>query len=112
MNKEIEIKLKYSNERDLRKRITDLKAKFVGKYEIIDIYYAKFGETMKTAEKLLRVRNKKGFSELTYKGGRETDSDVWERVEINVPIGDAEKMALILQNLGFNKILQNKTLRE
>ena len=37
---------------------------------------------------------------------------MWERVEINVPIGDAEKMELILKNLGFVRILKNRTIRE
>ena len=37
---------------------------------------------------------------------------MWERVEINVPIGDADKMELILRNLGFVIILINRTVRE
>lgn len=110
--KEIEIKLKYSNEIKLRKKIKDLKANHKENIEIIDCYYAKEGESMKNAEKLLRIRTKKGVSELTYKGKRETDSDVWERVEINVPVGDPEKMELILNNLGLIQILKNRTLRE
>ena len=67
---------------------------------------------MKTAENLLRIRTKKGVSEITYKGKRETDNNVWERVEINVPVGDPEKMELILKTLGLIRILKNRTLRE
>ncbi len=110
--KEIEIKLKYSDEKSLRERLTKIGAKPIQTYEIIDTYYAKNGETMKTAENLLRIRTKKGVSEITFKGKRETESAVWERVEINVPIGDAEKMELILKNLGLVRILKNRTLRE
>ncbi len=110
--KEIEIKLKYSNEKSLRERLSKVGAKPTQTYEIIDVYYAKEGETMKTAESLLRIRTKKGVSEITYKGKRETDSNVWERVEINVPVGDPEKMELILKNLGLVRILRNRTLRE
>ena len=109
--KEIEIKLKYSDENALRKKIKSI-GKHTETYEIIDCYYGKDGENMKTAENLLRIRTKKGVSELTFKGKRETDSNVWERVEINVPIGDSEKMDLILKSLGLKRILKNKTLRE
>ncbi len=110
--KEIEIKLKYSDEAVLRDKLKSLKAKHTETYEIADCYYAKDGETMKNAENLLRVRIKKGISELTYKGKRETDDEIWERVEVNVPVGDPEKMGLILVNLGFKYILKNRTLRE
>ncbi|MGV8142246.1 MAG: class IV adenylate cyclase [Candidatus Pacearchaeota archaeon] len=110
--KEIEIKLKYRDEKTFRNKLKTLKATPTETYEIIDCYYAKHGETMKNAEKLLRVRTKKGVSELTFKGKRETNSNVWERVEINTPIGEPEKMKLILEQLGFKKILKNKTVRE
>ena len=110
--KEIEIKLKYRDEKSFRNKLKAIKAKPIETYEIIDCYYAKDDETMKSAEKLLRVRTKRGVSELTFKGKLETDSNVWERVEINTPIGDPEKMISILGHLGFKKILQNKTLRE
>ncbi|MEK6915544.1 MAG: CYTH domain-containing protein [Nanoarchaeota archaeon] len=110
--KEIEIKLKYSNEKDLRDKLKAVKGKPKETYEIIDCYYGKKGETMKTAENILRIRTKKGVSELTFKGKKETDSDVWERVEINVLVGDHEKMELILKSLGFKRILKNRTLRE
>jgi len=109
--KEIEIKLKFNDENVFRSRLKTL-GKHTETYEIIDCYYGKEGETMKTAENLLRIRVKKGVSELTFKGRRETESDVWERVEINVSIGDYEKMELILKSLGFKIIMKNRTLRE
>ncbi len=110
MNKEIEIKLKYSDESKLLDKLNSLKATHKDTFEIIDCYYAKNGETMRTAEKLLRIRTKKGISELTYKGKRETESNIWERVEINVPIKEPEKMNLILENIDsnfFNKLDRN-----
>lgn len=110
--KEIEIKLKYNDEKELIDKLEALGGKHTDTYEIIDCYYGKSGETMKTVENLLRIRTKKGVSELTFKGKRETDSNVWERVEINVPIGDSEKMELILKSLGLKRILKNRTLRE
>lgn len=110
--KEIEIKLKYTDEVLLRNKLRDLKAKFVERYEIVDYYYTKNGETMKTAENLLRIRTKKGASEFTFKGGRENKGDIWERVEINVPIGNAENMIKILDKIGFSLIRKNKTMRE
>ncbi len=110
--KEIEIKLKYTDEKSLRERLTKVGAKPTQTYEIVDIYYAKKGETMKTTETLLRIRTKKSISELTFKGKKETTSNVWERVEINVPISEPDKMELILHNLGLHRILKNRTLRE
>lgn len=110
--KEIEIKLKYSDEKAVREKLKEINAKLKETYEIIDCYYGKPGETMKTAENFLRIRTKKGFCELTFKGKKETDSNIWERVEINVPVGDHEKMELILKNLGLKMILKNRTLRE
>ncbi len=109
--KEIEIKLKYNDERLLRNKMKIL-GNHIETYEIIDCYYGKEGEDMKTAENLLRIRTKKGVSELTFKGKRETDSNVWERAEINVPIGDSEKMEMVLNRLGLKRILKNRTVRE
>src|SRR3989344_184689 len=110
--KEIEIKLKYSDEKELKKRLADLKAEFTEKYEVIDCYYANAGKTMKTAENLLRIRTKKEDSEFTFKGKRETDSDVWERVEINVPIQSPDNMKKILDKIGFKLTRKNRTVRE
>jgi len=56
--KEIEIRLKCSDEGLLRERLNELEAKPKETYEIVDVYYAKKGEGMNTAEKLLRVKNK------------------------------------------------------
>ena len=109
--KGIEIKLKFNDEKAFRIRLKSV-AKFTETYEIVDCYYGKEGETMKIAENLLRIRTKKGVSELTFKGKRETDSNVWERVEINVSIGDSEKMDLVLKSLGFKVIMKNRTFRE
>ncbi len=110
--KEIEIKLKYNDEKAFRDKLKTLKAKVTQTYEIIDCYYAKEGENMKNAQNLLRVRTKKEESELTFKGKRETESDVWERVEINVPIQKPENMGRILNEIGFKLIRKNRTVRE
>jgi|SRR3989344_8406150 len=109
--KEIEIKLKCKDENALRDKIKSL-GKHTETYEIIDCYYGKEGENMKTAKNLLRIRTKNGKSELTYKGKKETDGDILERVEINVTIGDSEKMEFVLKSLGLKRILKNRTIRE
>ena len=109
---EIEIKLKYSDEKTFRDKLKELNAKPLEIYEIVDCYYGKDGETMKSAETLLRVRTKNGKSELTFKGKKETDSNIWERVEINISIEEPEKMELVLKSLGLKRILKNRTLRE
>jgi len=109
--KEVEIKLKFNDENVFRGKLKSI-GKHTETYEIIDCYYGKEGESMKTAENLLRIRTKKEVSELTFKGKRETDSDVWERVEINVSIDNSEKMDIVLKSLGFKIIMKNRTLRE
>ncbi len=110
--KEIEIKLKCTNEKLFRQKLHELSAKFIDKYEIIDCYYTKNGDTMKTAENFLRIRTKKEKSELTFKSGRDTKGKVSERTEINVPIENPKNMQKILNSLGFKLIRKNKTIRE
>lgn len=110
--KEIEIKLKYKDEKALRSKLAALKSTHTETYEVSDIYYAKEGENIKNAENLLRIRTKKGVSEITLKGKIEKTGNIWERVEINVPIGEPEKMKLILEHLGLKCIFKNRAIRE
>ncbi len=110
--KEIEIKLKCNNEKLFRQKIRELNAKFIDHYEIVDDYYAKPGETIKTAEKFLRIRTKSGKSELTFKSGRDIKGKASERTEINVSIENPENMRAILSELGFKLIRKNRTIRE
>jgi len=60
----------------------------------------------------LRVRTKGEKSELTFKGKTESTDGIWKRVEINIGIDKGQNMIDILNNLGFNKISENKSIRE
>ena len=109
---EIEVKLKFEDKEKIVGKIKELGAKFREKYDLEDTYFSLKHNDMKNAHDLVRVRKKQDKAELTFKGKCETESHVWKRIELNTPIGDSETMMQILENLKFNKIIENKSLRE
>ena len=109
---EIEVKLKFKNKAEVIRELERLGAKFREKYELEDTYFSLEHGDMKNIHNLIRVRKKKGQSELTFKGKCETKSDIWKRLELSTSIGDSETMVKILKNLNFNKILENRSVRE
>jgi len=109
---EIEVKLKFDDKDKILSKLKELGATFREKYELSDTYFSLEHTDMKNAHDLVRVRKKGEKSELTFKGKCETESNVWKRIELTTSLGDSETMLQILGYLKFNKILENKSLRE
>jgi len=108
---EIEIKLKYNNKERVLKKMNDLGAKFKEKYLLHDTYFG-FTKDIGNKNKLVRIREKNKFYELTFKGEAEDKNHVWKRVEINTEIKEPNKVMEIIYNLGLVKIKENESERE
>jgi predicted adenylyl cyclase CyaB len=101
--KEIELKFKIENPGLIRKKLKEVRAKFIGRaFERTIKFDTKNGELEKQ-EKFLRVRA--GFENvITFKKKiNKVDKNFKEREEIEVEISNPEKMEKILENLGFTK---------
>lgn len=109
---EIEVKLKFEDKDKILSKLKELGATFREKYELSDTYFSLEYTDMKNAHDLVRIRKKGEKSELTFKGKCETESNVWKRIELTTSLGDSQAMLQILGYLKFNKILENKSIRE
>jgi predicted adenylyl cyclase CyaB len=103
MKKEIELKFKIENPGLIRKKLRNLKAKFIGKVFEKTIKFDTKNDGLEKQGKFLRVRT--GFENvITFKKKiNKVDKNFKEREEIEVEISDPEKMEKILENLGFAK---------
>jgi predicted adenylyl cyclase CyaB len=110
--KEIEIKLTFEDKEKVLAKLKELGATFREKYDLEDYYFSITGTDMANTNDLLRVRKKGNKQELTLKGKCETAGNVWERIEINSPIGDYEAVLKMFDHLKLNKLSVNKSLRE
>jgi len=100
---EKEIKLKIDNLNEFIARLKS-KAEFVGEAFQKTIRVDTPGKDLEKKRIFLRVRS--GFSNvLTLKKKNQNNDNVFAREEIEIKIGDVEKMAEILVNLGFSKQL-------
>jgi len=106
---EIEAKLAYDDKEKLVSQLKNLGAILKSEEEITDIYFSKDYTNLKEAKEFIRIRQKNGKAELTFKG--ETDSEL-KRIEINSDISDAEAVSKMFESMKFKVIRRNKTLRE
>jgi len=109
---EIEIKLAYENKEDLISKLKELGASPKKNEEIIDTYFSKDSKTLKDAKEFIRIREKGGKAELTFKGEIESEGDIWKRVELNSDVSNPEAIEQMFSAMKFNKIRKNRTLRE
>jgi predicted adenylyl cyclase CyaB len=109
MAKEIEIKFKINKTALIRKKLLNLKAKFIGKAFERTIRFDTPNDVLFKNGKFLRLRT--GFKNvITLKIKiKSKDKKFREREEIELEISDPEKMKIILENLGFiNKWIMEK----
>ena len=57
---------------------------------------------MSNTNDLLRIRKKGDQQELTFKGKCETEGNIWERIELNTDIGNAETVLKMFEYLKLN----------
>lgn len=114
MQYEIEIKLKYEEEDkdEIIAKLNEMGANSEESYELHDTYFSLKHKDMSNAHDLIRIRNKNGKAELTFKGKCETEGHIWKRMELSSGITEPEKMIQILKYLEFNIISENKSQRE
>lgn len=110
--KEIEIKLTYKDKDKVLERLKEIGAKFREKYLLEDYYYSITGTNMSNTNDLLRVRKQGDKQELTLKGKCESEGNVWERIELNTNIDDAETVLKMFEHLKLNSLSTNKSYRE
>ena len=67
---------------------------------------------MSNTNDLLRIRKKGDQQELTFKGKCETEGNIWERIELNTDIGNAETVLKMFEYLKLNNLSTNKSFRE
>jgi len=109
---EIEIKLVYKNKEKVVEKLKNLNANLIETFHLNDTYYGLGHKDMSNSNNLIRIRKKNGNSELTFKGKCKNDGNIWERLELSTNIDDSESMCKILENLGFNLISDNESIRE
>jgi predicted adenylyl cyclase CyaB len=110
--KEIEVKLTYKDKEKVLAKLKEIGAVFREKYDLEDYYFSIHGTDMSNSNDLLRVRKKGAKQELTLKGKCETSGNVWERIEINSPVGDYQAVLKMFDHLKLNKLSVNKSYRE
>ena len=109
---EIEIKLRYDDRLKVTHLLESIGAKPQDCSTLKDIYFSFDGETMSNTNKLIRIREKNTKTELTFKGNCISENNIWERIELNVGIANAEVMEAILLAAGAKKIKKNISKRE
>jgi adenylate cyclase, class 2 len=110
--KEIEVKLTYKSKDKILERLKEIGAVFREKYLLEDCYYSIIGTDMSNTNDLLRIRKQGEKHELTLKGKCETEGNIWERIELNTDIGDADTVLKMFEHLKLNNLSTNKSYRE
>ena len=109
-NHEIEIKFKIDNPNLIRKILKREKMHFIGKAFEKTFRFDTTDKNLEQRGQFLRVRT--GFKNvITFKRKIE-NKKFKEREEIELEISNPEKMMMILENLGFTKILIMEKYRE
>lgn len=113
---EIKAKIEQSQIKSIRKTLLALGAIFKEKIKENDIYFtAPYCDFIKTKE-CLRIRERDGHLELTYKGPTTkemNDKKQFWKQEINIPIGSSKKdVQILLESLGFKKVVEVAKERE
>jgi adenylate cyclase, class 2 len=107
--KEIEVKVLEINKEKVLQKLKELKAEFVGEWDIDSIIFDDENNSLSKKKNLLRLR-KKGKNYLTFKG-KEKDGFAREAEEIEIEVSDFEKMKLILSKIGFTNSINSEKHR-
>ena len=110
IEREIKIKL-ISPKLEELERLISSKYQFSDEEHQVDIYYNSPIRDFRKSDEALRIRIVNGEIEFTYKGPKQS-SQSKSREEITVKINNFEAMDLILQRLGFIKVLKLEKIRK
>lgn len=105
--KEVEIKFKLKDFREVRRKLETLKAKKAGKVFVEDFYFDDQKDSLWKNRQMLRIRkwNKKNI--LTFKYAQ-TKKRFRRSKEIELEIGNPEKMRKIFEKFGLQVVLKYK----
>ena len=110
IEREIKIKLLSPKLEELEKLISS-KYQYYNEEHQVDIYYNSPVRDFRKSDEALRVRIVNGEIELTYKGPK-LSSKSKSREEITVKVNDSQAIDLILQRLGFVKVIKLEKIRK
>jgi len=108
---EVEIKVRIKNKEEIAEKLKKLGFKFIKKKFQEDIYFNGIDRDFRKTDEALRIRDDNGTYYVTYKGPK-IDRISKTREEIEVRIGDKEKMRLIFKKLGFREVRPIRKVRE
>lgn len=106
-NREIEVKIKIDNLKELKDRILKLNPKQEGKSFDEDVYYDYDDRRIRNADKVFRLRNNK----IVAFKGPQTGKKVMDREEIEMEV-DGDKFREIMSKLGIKPIRKKQKYRE
>ena len=101
---EVEMKFKIDGLQELEYLLTERGAKLKEIANQRDIYFSHPSKDFAKTDEALRIREVSDKKYLTYKGPK-FDSKSKTRVELNVEFNNANKLASILDSLGFKQVL-------
>jgi adenylate cyclase class 2 len=108
---EVEVKARVRDVEALKKRLTQLGARYLGEEKQVDVYFNHPSRDFASRDEALRLRRAKGSCYLAYKGPK-LDGVTKTRVEHEVKVACYEEARRILESLGFTAVLEvNKTRR-
>jgi len=107
---EVEIKFKIDNPNFIRKILKRKGMHFIGKAFEKTFRFDTTDKNLEQRGQFLRVRT--GFKNVITFKRKIKNEEFKEREEVELEISDAEKMKMILENLGFTKILIMEKYRE
>jgi adenylate cyclase class 2 len=101
MSKEIEMKVKLKSPTNLRKKLKEVGAKYLGKEKQVNITFDSPYFRNVESGNFLRLRKTEKNTILTYKGKDEPNTTAKIREEIEVKVNNFDNMLSILTLLGF-----------
>lgn len=107
---EIEIKFQINKINFIKKILKNQKAQFIGRAFEKTIRFDSPDESLEKSGRFLRIRT--GFKNVITLKQKISNKKFKEREEIELEISDPKRMRLILENLGFNKVLIMEKYRE
>jgi len=109
--KEVEIKIRNVDKRDIIEKIEGLKAKKIFSGRVIDHRFDTPQRTLSKQGKALRIRQKGRYFYLNVKGKKKSIENMIDREELGVKITNLKAMKKMLAELGYVKIFELNKFR-
>ncbi len=102
---ELEVKVPCEDLAGLEARLKRMGASHIEDLDQIDLYFSHPARDFGSTDEALRLRRENERTVITYKGPK-LDKDTKLREEIELGVHDLEKMSLVLERLGFQKVIR------